>query len=430
MHYLVISFSHKNSTLSQREKLALSDDTAKKSMLNRINESPFINESMVVSTCNRMEIFCSCSHVEESTDYLLEVLARHSGSSADELKGRADIFDDYGAIHHLFSVASSLDSMVVGETQIAGQIKDAFKLSNENGYCGVKLGRALQAAQKCAAEIRNATDISSRPVSIASVAVSKAREYVGAFQDKKVLVIGSGEMSVITCKHLSAQGADVTIMNRTFSKAEEIANECNIKARSYDEIRYAINEFPVLFTSTGSLSPIITDELIETCSFDRYWFDMAVPRDIECETQTWGIHLFQIDDLKDIVSANIAMREDEARTSFVLVSRHSTTFFETLKTLSIEPLIKSLYTLAYNSANEESARVLENGFIPKEYEYELQKAMQQALKRFLHPFSSRMRDGSDAMRVDALIQSMSFLMDQEEGEEMSQSSCKYYPKGK
>jgi len=430
MHYLVISFSHKNSTLAQREKLAFVDDVSKKEMLSHINEHPNIDESLILSTCNRMEILCSCSVLEEAEDHVLTLLSIHSRSGRDELKTRADILNDYGAIHHFFSVASSLDSMVVGETQIAGQLKDAFKLANENGYCGLKLSRALQAAQKCAAEIRNVTDISSRPVSIASVAVSKARECVGTFEGMKALVIGSGEMSVITCKHLSSQGADVTIMNRTFSKAEAIARECNAKVRSYEEIAYAINEYPILFTSTGSLSPIITDELIETCSFERYWFDMAVPRDIECDAATSGVHLYRIDDLKDIVSANIAMREDEARASFGLVSRHSTTFFELLKTLSIEPLMKNLYTRAYQSAHKESMRVIENGFIPKEYEYAVQKATMQALKRFLHPFAQRMRDGSDSMRVDALIESMSFLMDQDEGEEMRQISCKYYPKGK
>jgi glutamyl-tRNA reductase len=430
MHYLTISFSHKNSTLVQREKLAFVDDTSKIAMLADINEHPSISESLILSTCNRMEILCSCSVVEEAEDHVLTLLSIHSRTGRDELKSRADILNNYGAIHHFFSVASSLDSMVVGETQIAGQLKDAFKLSYENGYCGIKLSRALQAAQKCAAEIRNATDISSRPVSIASVAVSKARECVGSFEGMKALVIGSGEMSVITCKHLSAQGADVTIMNRTFSKAEAVARECNVKIRSYDELHYAVNEYSILFTSTGSLSPIITDELIDECSFNRYWFDMAVPRDIECEAIRWGIHLFYIDDLKDIVNANIAMREDEARASFVLVSRHSTTFFELLKTLSIEPLIKNLYTLAYQSAQEETNRVIGSGFIPKEYEHAIHKATQQALKRFLHPLARRMRDGSDSMRVDTLIESMSFLMDQDEGEEMRQTSCKYYPKGK
>ena len=414
MHYLLVSFSHKNSTIAQREKLAFNDDLAKKMMLEKINAHPNIDESMILSTCNRMEIYCSCSHVEEASEHLLGLLSSYSKTPVDELKSRADILDNYGAIHHFFSVASSLDSMVVGETQIAGQLKDAFKLSNENGYCSLKLSRALQSAQKCAAEIRNATDISSRPVSIASVAVGKARECVGGFEGKKVLVIGSGEMSVITCKHLSSQGADVTIMNRTFSKAEAIAVECGAKVRSFEEIRYAINVYPILFTSTGSLSAIITDEMIESCSYDRYWFDMAVPRDIECHTKEWGIHLFVIDDLKDIVSANIAMREDEARASFVLISRHTAAFFEWLKALSIEPLIKNIYMRAYESAQAETVRVIENNFLPREYEEVLHKATTQALKRFLHPITEQMRSHSDPMRTDALLEALSFLMNDDQ----------------
>lgn len=429
MHYLVISFSHKNSTLVQREKLAFSDDISKKQMLININENPNISESMLLSTCNRIEILCSCLDLEEAEEHVLSLLSMHSKNDKEELRARADILNNYGAIHHFFSVASSLDSMVVGETQIAGQLKDAFRLSYDNGYCGVKISRALQAAQKCAAEIRNATDISAGSVSIASVAVSKARKCVDSFAGIKALVIGSGEMSVITCKHLSAGGADVTIMNRTLSKAQAIASECNVAVRAYEEIGTAINEYPILFTSTGSLLPIITDDLVRESPYERYWFDMAVPRDIECDTKKWGIHLYQMDDLKEIVSENILMREDEARTSFVLVSRHTTAFFEMLKMLSIEPLIKSLYTRAYESAQAETHRVVSNGFIPKEYEYALQKATQQALKKFLHPFSSRMRDGANPMRLDGLIQTMSFLLDGEDSDDMDCSSCKYYPKG-
>lgn len=412
MHYLTISFSHKNSTLVQREKLAFVNDAAKIAMMEKINHHPNISESMILSTCNRIEIFCSCSHVQEASDHILLLLAAHSHFGMDELKMRGDVLDDYGAIHHLFSVASSLDSMVVGETQIAGQLKDAFKLSLDNGFCGIKISRAMQFAQKCAAEVRNATDISSKPVSVASVAVAKARECYGTLEGKKALVIGSGEMSVITCKHLSAHGAEVTVMNRTFSKAEEIAKECNADVRSFEEIAHAVNEYPLLFTSTGSITPIIDDAMIQTCSFDRYWFDMAVPRDIDCETETLGIHLYRIDDLKEIVSANIAMREDEARASFVVIGRQSTAFFEWLKVLTIEPLIKTMYESAHSAAHEEAARVIHKGFIPKEYEYAVEKALQQALKRFLHPFSERMRDASDPLRADALIGAMSFLLNQ------------------
>ncbi len=412
MHYLVISFSHKNSTLAQREKLAFVNDAAKIAMMEKINNHPHISESMILSTCNRIEFFCSCSHVEDATEYLLTLLAAHSHFPLDELKIRGDILDDYGAIHHLFSVASSLDSMVVGETQIAGQIKDAFKLSLEHEFCGLKISRAMQFAQKCAAEIRNATEISSKPVSVASVAVSKARECCGSLNGMKALVIGSGEMSVITCKHLSAQGVEVTMMNRTYSKAEEIARECNAKVRSYDELDDAVNEYPLLFTSTGSIVPIIDESMIKTCSFNRYWFDMAVPRDIECESGSFGIDVYRIDDLKEIVSTNIALREDEARTSFVVIGRQSAAFFEWLKALSIEPLIKTMYESAYACALAETKRVIGKGFIPKEHEAAVQKAAEQALKRFLHPFAQQMRDVSDPLRADALIGAMSFLTNQ------------------
>ena len=412
MHYLVISFSHKNSTLSQREKLAFVNDAAKIDMMEKINNHPQISESMILSTCNRIEIFCSCSHVEEASEYLLALLSAHSHFALDELKMRGDILDDYGAIHHLFSVTSSLDSMVVGETQIVGQIKDAYKLSLEHGFCGLKISRAMQFAQKCAAEIRNATEISSKPVSVASVAVTKARECCGTLSGMKALVIGSGEMSVITCKHLSTHGVEVSVMNRTLSKAEEIAKECNAKVRSFSEIAHAINEYPLLFTATGSITPIIDEKMVQTCSFDRYWFDMAVPRDIELETGSFGINVYRIDDLKEIVSANIGLREDEARTSFVVIGRQTTAFFEWLKGLTIEPLIKTMYQSAHTCAQAEAARVIDKGFIPKEYEAAVQKATQQALKRFLHPFSDRMRDASDPLRADALITAMSFLMNQ------------------
>jgi glutamyl-tRNA reductase len=412
MHYLVISFSHKNSTLSQREKLAFVNDAAKIDMMEKINNHPQISESMILSTCNRIEIFCSCSHVEEASEYLLALLSAHSHFALDELKMRGDILDDYGAIHHLFSVTSSLDSMVVGETQIVGQIKDAYKLSLEHGFCGLRISRAMQFAQKCAAEIRNATEISSKPVSVASVAVTKARECCGTLSGMKALVIGSGEMSVITCKHLSTHGVEVSVMNRTLSKAEEIAKECNAKVRSFSEIAHAINEYPLLFTATGSITPIIDEKMVQTCSFDRYWFDMAVPRDIELETGSFGINVYRIDDLKEIVSANIGLREDEARTSFVVIGRQTTAFFEWLKGLTIEPLIKTMYQSAHTCAQAEAARVIDKGFIPKEYEAAVQKATQQALKRFLHPFSDRMRDASDPLRADALITAMSFLMNQ------------------
>lgn len=414
MHYLIVSFSHKNSSLAQREKLAFVDDTMKKAMMQRINESSHINETLLLSTCNRVEVICSCSDVEEAQSHILHLLSDHAKETVASLKERADILDGYGAIHHLFSVASSLDSMVVGETQITGQLRDAHKLANESGFCGIKIARAMQFASKCAAEIRNVTDISSKPVSVASVAVNRAKELLGTLEGVRALVIGSGEMSVITCKHLISQGAVATVMNRTYAKAEEIADECGCDVRPFEELTQAIGEYPLLFTSTGSLTPIIDESHLQECPFERFWFDMAVPRDIDCPSEAGKINVVQMDDLKSIVSANIALREDEARTSFVLVGRYAASFFEWLKALSIEPLIKGMYTIAYQAAYEEASRVIDKGFIPKEYEYALHKATQQALKRFLHPLSERMRDNSDPSATDALMSTMEFLLHEDD----------------
>lgn len=430
MHYLIVSFSHRNSTLAIREKLAFANESEQLEALAALRRCSAIGESMLLSTCNRVEIFCSCNDTEAATEAIFALLSKRSGIGREELHERGDIFDDEGCIHHLFSVASSLDSMVVGETQIAGQLKDAFRLSQENGYSAQKISRAMGFAFKCAAEVRNATNISSKPVSVASVAVAKARESVGSLEGKTALVIGSGEMSVITCKHLSAQGVQVTMMNRTFEKAEEIARECNARVRSFEEIAHALNDYELLFTSTGSIHPIITEEMIVQTPFKRHWFDMAVPRDIDCDAAKWGISLYYVDDLQEIVSENIALREDEAKVSYVIVRRHVVQFFEWLKTLSIEPLIKTLYLRAEEAADAEAFRVINSGYIPEEYEFAVRKAAIQTLKRFLHPFAERMRDGSDPLKVDALIEAMNFLLDSEDGSDLSQKACTYHTKGK
>lgn len=411
MHYLVISFSHKNSTITIREKLAFSNDEIMIDALKKLKNIESISEVFLVSTCNRVEVYASCSDVKQTSVEIMEFLSHHSGIKISDLYDRADIFDDRAAIYHLFSVASSLDSLVVGETQIAGQLKDGFRLAYEHGFAGIKLSRAINYASKCAADIRNKTDISSKPVSVASVAVAKAKELVGILDGKKALVIGSGEMATIAIKHLASAGADVTIINRTYEKAKALAIEVNGLAREYSELEFAINEYEILFSATSAFGVIIDDSMVKSCGFNRYWFDLALPRDIELERNECGIELFYVDDLKEIVERNMALREDEAKASHIIVRSNVAEFFEWLKRQEIEPLIKSMYTRAYEASQIESQRVIEKGFISKEHEASLQKATYQALKRFLHPFSTRMRDSSDGMNIDDLIESLSFLMD-------------------
>ncbi|MEA3228951.1 MAG: glutamyl-tRNA reductase [Campylobacterota bacterium] len=394
MHYLNISFSHNNSTLEIREKLSYSNDESLHQCLKKLNSCDAINEAMLISTCNRMEVFCSCKDVVKSTKHIFQMLHKRSSISIEELEGRADIFDDSSAIHHLFSVASSLDSMVVGETQIAGQLKDAFRFAYDNRYCNKKIARAIKDAFNCAANVRNATDISSKPVSMASVAVSKLKSLVDNIKSKKALIIGVGEMSEITAKHLVSAGVDVYIMNRTIHKAEELAKLCGAKAISLDSLATAVNEFEILFTATSSNRAIITDEIIRSCDFDRYWFDLAMPRDINYHKGN-RINLYVIDDLKIIIDENRGLRENAGKQAHAIIGRSVVAFFKSLDSLDIEPMIKEIYLKAQTSAKEETERAIKHGYIPKEYQEQAQKMCEQSLKRFLHDLTKQMRETSE-----------------------------------
>ncbi len=415
MHYLNISFTHKNSTLEIREKLSYPDDENKRGCLNVLLESDAISEAILISTCNRMEVLCNCSDIPSATEHIFKMLSRRSGISVEELEGRADIFDDSSAIHHLFSVASSLDSMVVGETQIVGQLKDAFRFAYDNHFCSKKLARAMKSAFKCAAKVRNATDISSKPVSMASVAVNKLKSLVDDLHGKKALIIGVGEMSEITAKHLVSAGADVYVMNRTLHKAEAFAKECNTKIVPFSELSKAINEFEILFSATSSYEPIITDAIIEPRPFDRYWFDLALPRDINYNKGE-RIHLYVIDDLKLIVDENVTARENAARAAHAIIGREIVEFFEWLTTQDIEPIIKEIYQKAAIAAKEESERAIKSGYIPKEYGAEAQKMCEQALKRFLHDFTTNMRSASSQDTQSELLSGAMALMMKEKNE--------------
>ncbi|MEA3370282.1 MAG: glutamyl-tRNA reductase [Campylobacterota bacterium] len=415
MHYLNISFSHKNASLGMREKLTYASDKSVNGCLTKLNTSSWINETVLISTCNRMEIFCSCNNIDEAKKHIFSMLSDRSDISIPELKKRADIYDDSTAIHHLFSVASSLDSMVVGETQIAGQLKEAFRFSYDKKHCDKKIARAMRAAFKCAAKVRNATDISSKPVSVASVAVSKLKSVLDDVSGKKTLIIGVGEMSEITAKHMISHGADVYIMNRTKQKAETLAEECGAKVLEYGQLDKAINEFEILFTATSSNTPIITNEITEARVFDRYWFDLAVPRDIILSEHA-NVNLFVVDDLNEIVDENRGLREQEARKAHGIVGRSVVEFFEWLDALNVEPMIKDIYIKAYKAAEVEAARAIEHGYLPKEYADEAKKLAEQTLKRFLHDMTSKMRQVSHEPKADSMSGIMQMLANSEKDE--------------
>lgn len=412
MHFHIVSFSYKNSSVEVREKLDLSSEDKYLALTHELFKEECFSEVLIQSTCNRIEIVSWVLNTHDATKIIIQKLVKKSTLTKETLLDHADIFTNDGAIHHLFSVASSLDSLVVGETQIVGQMRDAYRNSFDHKYCAKELSTAMRSAFKCAAIVRESTNISSKPVSIASIAVLKAKEVMGTFTNTCALVIGAGDMSRIATQYLVSHGCKVTIINRSRHKAQAIADEVgeDVVVEAFDTLADLINTHDLLVTATGASEPIITQTMIKYRDSKRFWFDLAIPRDIEI-TSTPSIVQFIVDDLEEIAQENRDFRQEEAKESFSIIREHTTQFFEKRKKQGIEPIIKAMYLKAEEASLDETKRVLEKGFIPKEYENALQKATLQANKRFLHSVTAKIRELSNDKEGNKLLENLHYMLE-------------------
>lgn len=405
MSYLVISFSHKNIDIKMREKLAFNSDEEKDRFIKQILENQHTKEAVLLSTCNRVEIITRSSNIKISARDIIEKLATHSKVDFELLYDRADIYDNDGAVHHLFSVASALDSLVIGETQIVGQLKDAFRFSQAKGHCSTNITRVMTFAFKCAANVRNATSLGTGSVSVASTAVAKAKDIIGNTKGVKALVIGAGEMSELTIKHLISSAFDVVLTSRDLKKAQILADtfDANVSVQPYSELSNLLAITPVMITATSAPYPIITKENAPSSSIARYWFDIAVPRDIDENISLSGLEIFSVDDLQDIVNENMSLRAEQAKTAYGIVSRMSMEFFEWLKSLEIEPVVKNLYVKGETIIDKKVKNAIKKGFIKADDEENIRKLCQTVITEYLHSPSKKLKDISKNMECDIVV---------------------------
>ncbi len=408
MSYLVISFSHKNIDIKQREKLAFNDEDKKDRFIKQLIEFENTKEVVLLSTCNRVEIITKTSNVKQSSKDIIEKLSVYSSLDFDFLYDRADIYDNDTAVHHLFSVAAALDSLVIGETQIVGQLKDAFRFSQSKNYCGEHISRVMHYAFKCAAQVRTATSLGTGSVSVASTAVAKAKELIGDTKDVAALVIGAGEMSELAVKHLLSAGFDVTITSRDIKKAQTLANsfEADVKVEPYSNLEFLLESYAVMITATSAPYPIITSENAPSSSINRYWFDIAVPRDIDEDISMFDLEIFSVDDLQEIVNANMTQRSAQAKEAYTIVGRSTLEFFDWLKNLDIEPVIKDLYLKGEKIIEKKLQNAIKKGFVPKEYEENIKKLCQTVITEYLHIPSKQLKEISKSKQCDLVTQTV------------------------
>lgn len=321
-----------------------------------------IKEAMVLSTCNRVEILTvGCG--ADVQERVIEHWAAARGKSASDLAPFVYAHKNEDAVRHLFTVASSLDSMVLGEPQILGQLKDAYKNALTLGSTRVILNRLLHRAFSVAKRVRNETGVASSAVSISYAAVELAKRIFGDMSAYKAMLIGAGEMAELAATHLMNAGIQsVWVANRTHERAIELAAEYNGLAVPFENLFSQLHEVDIVISSTGAPDSIIRAADLKGVMKKRrnrpmFFIDIAVPRDIDPDVNGLdNIYLYDIDDLKEVVEENLAQRREEAVKAHAIVGEETANFSKWLESLSLQPTIVDLIRRSENIVAEELAR--------------------------------------------------------------------------
>ena len=420
MEYLIVSFTHKNSDIETRENLSFNNELEKETFLKDVVSLKNVNEAILLSTCNRVELILSVKKCCDSKTDIIKLFAKRSGLYFDDLYKKVDFYTNKAAVYHLFTVASSLDSLVVGETQIAGQLKDAFKFSLELKFVAQKLSRVIHYAFKCAAKVRNITQLGTGSVSAASIVATRAKQLYDNSSEVEALVIGAGEMSELACRHLLKYGFKVIICSRNIKKAKVLAHSIikdgngekydasRINIRPYEELEELLNSMKLMVTATAAPYPIIKKEMVKPVDFERNWFDIALPRDIE-EIDLQHLNIYSVDDLQCVVDETLKLRASQAKEAFGIVKDMTDEFFIWLKTLSVEPVIKNLRLKSESIIEKKLQNALKKKFISNDNIQNIQKLCQSIMAEFLHTPTITLREVSKSKDSDYILETTQTL---------------------
>lgn len=348
MNIILIGMNHKTAPLEIREKLSLSCWN-NLNPLSELMKIPQVKEAMYLSTCNRVEVLADTTDSTAAASSLSSFIFNHGNLSPEELTKCLYIHSDLEAVKHLFRVSSSLDSLVMGEPQILGQVKDAYHRAMENKTTGMVLNKLLHHAFRVAKRVRTETAIASNAVSISYAAVELAKKIFGSLQGKTVLLIGAGEMAELAARHLINQGVGkFFIANRTHSRALEIADAFQGTAIEFGDLAARLGDADIVISSTGATGYIITKEMVAKALHGRknrllFLIDIAVPRDIEPETaEIDNAFLYNIDDLQEVVDDNLQNRRQEAEKAESIIEEEVSKCQAWMNNLLAVPTIVSL----------------------------------------------------------------------------------------
>lgn len=359
MHIVVVGLNYRTAPVEVRERFTFAEQDLPEA-LKQLQSTKSVLEGVIVATCNRTEIYVVVDRLSMCGYFIRSFMEQWFGIKREEFTQHLYIYEDEQAISHLFKVSCGLDSMVIGETQILGQVRNAFLKAQAEKATGTWFNMLFKQAVTLGKRAHSETSIGESAVSVSYAAVELGKRIFGAFHDKKVLILGAGKMSELTVKHLYANGAaEVLVANRTLARAEELARKFRGTPVSMPEAMDRLHEVDIVISSTGANDYVLRPGLVGDAMKKRkarplFMIDIAVPRDIDPAVDgVDNVFLYDIDDLEGIVESNLEMRRTEAAKIEMMIEEEMEAFHHWLRTLGVRPVIRALQDKA-GSIHEET----------------------------------------------------------------------------
>ena len=435
MRFQLIGVNHNSAPVEMRERLAIPESRLPDACRD-LTAHPGIEEGMVISTCNRVELV---THTTNGAADLRGFLREHFQVKADELDPHLYEYREKDAVRHVFRVASSLDSMVVGEAQILGQVKEAYATARAVGAVRAQLEQLFTRAFAVAKRVRTETAVGSSSVSIASVAVELAKKIFGTLNGKTVFIVGAGKMSELAARHLMAHGcAAIFVSNRTYDRAVGLAHRFNGEAIKFDDLYDTCDRADIVITSTGSPRAIFRREhgeqfLARRKNRPMFFIDIAVPRDVAPEMgKLDGIFIYDIDDLQQAVSSHVADRRREAERAEAIITSEVENFkarFEgRLHTLDVVPTIVSLQDHLETIRQAEIDRVRGRlGPLSPEQEIAVEALTRGIISKVMHTPITTLKTAAREAEATTVIEVVRRLFNLREKEKASEAAERNQP---
>jgi glutamyl-tRNA reductase len=371
-----VGLSHKTAPVEIREKLTFPANRQEEA-LSMLTSTPAVNEAVIVSTCNRTEIYCVTGSGVDGPQAVIDFIAGYHGLDRHDLARYLYIAEGEAVVRHLFRVVASLDSMVLGEAQILGQVKEAYEASFNAGASQRIFNKLFRQSFELGKRVRNETEIGENAVSISYAAVELAKQVFDSLEGRTILVLGAGKMSELTAKHLVSNGVKkVLVANRTYERAQELADKFDGEAILYDALFDRMGEADIVISSTAATHYVVTKEKVAASRRGRrgsplFFIDIALPRDIDPAVNDLAdVYLYNIDDLNGVVSQNLEERMREAERAEVIIAEEMASFEHWLESMDVVPTVAAMRANAEEIRNAEMQRAIKRlgGLSEKELE--------------------------------------------------------------